>query len=341
MANNKPNVPSIYTIGKFLKEDSLLPIYFFYGDDNYALENAVKAVEKAVEPLLASEFDKEIINAEEKTIVELMDLASVFPFGSTKKIIILKDFDELKGDKKQFGSYIKDPAPSTVLVILKYGNIQNYNALPYSLLLEKNYLFEANELKGKELVNWIVKYSAKNGKTISEENAELLLDIVGENRSIIEMQLQKIFTYLGDNKEIRLDVIKSVASQLKEYIIFDLLNAIGSRNKSKAVEILLNLLSQGDENKQALFILVMLNKYFMGIAQITELEKGNLPEQSKAKIIGTHPYYYKDYVRAGRFFKEEKMLNISRALLKTDVMLKTTSANARTLMLMLLAEIFQ
>jgi DNA polymerase-3 subunit delta len=341
MANNKSDVQSIYSIGKFLKEDSLLPIYFFYGDDNYALENAVKAIEKAVDPLLTSEFDKEIINAEEKTIVELMDLASVFPFGSKKKIIILKDFDELKGDKKQFGSYVKDPAPSTVLVVIKYGKIQNHNTLPYSLLLEKNYLFEANELKGKELVNWIVRYSAKNGKTISEDNAELLLDIVGENRSMIEMQLQKIFTYLGDNKEIRLDVIKSVASQIKEYIIFDLLNAIGSMNKSKAVEILLNLLSQGDEDKQALFILVMLNKYFTGIAQIPELEKGNLTDQSKAKIIGTHPYYYKDYVRAGRFFKEEKMLNISRALLRTDVMLKTTSANARTLMLMLLAEIFQ
>ena len=341
MANNKSDVQSIYSIGKFLKEDSLLPIYFFYGDDNYALENAVKAIEKAVDPLLTSEFDKEIINAEEKTIVELMDLASVFPFGSKKKIIILKDFDELKGDKKQFGSYVKDPAPSTVLVVIKYGKIQNHNTLPYSLLLEKNYLFEANELKGKELVNWIVRYSAKNGKIISEDNAELLLDIVGENRSMIEMQLQKIFTYLGDNKEIRLDVIKSVASQIKEYIIFDLLNAIGSMNKSKAVEILLNLLSQGDEDKQALFILVMLNKYFTGIAQIPELEKGNLTDQSKAKIIGTHPYYYKDYVRAGRFFKEEKMLNISRALLRTDVMLKTTSANARTLMLMLLAEIFQ
>ena len=341
MANNKSDVQSIYSIGKFLKEDSLLPIYFFYGDDNYALENAVKAIEKAVDPLLTSEFDKEIINAEEKTIVELMDLASVFPFGSKKKIIILKDFDELKGDKKQFGPYVKDPAPSTVLVVIKYGKIQNHNTLPYSLLLEKNYLFEANELKGKELVNWIVRYSAKNGKIISEDNAELLLDIVGENRSMIEMQLQKIFTYLGDNKEIRLDVIKSVASQIKEYIIFDLLNAIGSMNKSKAVEILLNLLSQGDEDKQALFILVMLNKYFTGIAQIPELEKGNLTDQSKAKIIGTHPYYYKDYVRAGRFFKEEKMLNISRALLRTDVMLKTTSANARTLMLMLLAEIFQ
>ena len=271
MANNKSDVQSIYSIGKFLKEDSLLPIYFFYGDDNYALENAVKAIEKAVDPLLTSEFDKEIINAEEKTIVELMDLASVFPFGSKKKIIILKDFDELKGDKKQFGSYVKDPAPSTVLVVIKYGKIQNHNTLPYSLLLEKNYLFEANELKGKELVNWIVRYSAKNGKTISEDNAELLLDIVGENRSMIEMQLQKIFTYLGDNKEIRLDVIKSDASQIKEYIIFDLLNAIGSMNKSKAVEILLNLLSQGDEDKQALFILVMLNKYFTGIILQTRI----------------------------------------------------------------------
>ena len=341
MANSKPEVPSIYTISKYLKEEAILPIYFFFGDDNYALENGVKAVEKAVDPLLSSEFDMEIVNSEERTIVEVMDLASAFPFGSEKKLIILKDFDELKGDKKQFGTYVNDPTPSTIMVITKYGNIQNFNALPYSVLLEKNYLFEANELKGRELITWIVKYSLKNGKTITVENAGLLIDIVGENRSLVEMQLQKIFTYLGDSKEIKLDVIKNVASQLKEYIIFDLLNAIGSRNKSKAVEVLLNLLTQGDRNKQALFILTMLNKYFTSLAQIDELEKEKMTEQAKAKIVGTHPYYYKDYIKASRFFKEDKMLYISRALLKADMTLKTTSADAKTVMLILLAEIFQ
>jgi DNA polymerase-3 subunit delta len=341
MANNKTEVPTIYTIGKFLKEDSILPIYFFFGDDNYSLENGVKAVENAVEPLLASEFDKEIINAGERTIIEVMDMASAYPFGSGKRLIILKDFDELKGDKKLFGNYAKDPSPSTVMIITKYGGIQNFNVLPYTVLIKKNYLFEANELKGRELITWIIKYAAKNGKTITYENAELLLDTVGENRSLIEMQLQKIFTYLGNNKEIRLDVIKSVASQLKEYIIFDLLNAIGNRNKTKAVEVLINLLAQGDREKQALFILAMLNKFFTGIAQIPELEKENITEQVKAKIIGTHPYYYKDYIKAARIFKEEKMLSISRALLKTDVMLKTTSSDVKTLMLMLLTEIFQ
>jgi DNA polymerase-3 subunit delta len=341
MANNKVEVPSIYSIGKFLKREYLLPIYFFFGNDNYAIENAIKAVENAVEPMLTSDFDKEIINAEESTVVEVMDLASAFPFGSAKKLIILKNFDELKGDKKQFSTYVKDPSPTTVLLISQYGTISNFNAEPFSMLLEKNFIFEANELKGKELVNWIVKYVSKNGKIISGDNAELLIDTVGENRTLIEMQLQKIFTYLGDNKEIRLDVIKNVASQLKEYIIFDLLNAVGSRNKSKAVEVLFNLLAQGDENKQALFILAMLNKYFTGIAQVPELEKGNLTEQAKARIIGTHHFYYKDYVKASRFYKENKMLNVTRALLKTDLTLKTTSSDVKTIMLMLIAEIIQ
>ncbi|MCX6152131.1 MAG: DNA polymerase III subunit delta [Ignavibacteriales bacterium] len=341
MAKKKVEVPSIYTIGKFLKKETLLPIYCFYGDDTFSIENAVKAVEKVVDPFLTSDFDKEIINAEERTVVEVIDLALAFPFGSEKKLIILKDFDELKGDKKQFAPYVKNPSASTVMLITKYGNIANLEAEPFAALLDKNFLFEANELKGKDLSSWIVKFAAKNGKIISTENAELLIDTVGDNRTLIEMQLQKIFTYLGDNKEIRLDVIKSVASQLKEYIIFDLLNAVGSRNKSKAVEVLFNLLAQGDEDKQALFILAMLNKYFTSIAQIPELEKDNITEQAKARIIGTHPYYYKEYVKASNFYKEPKILKISRALLNADVTMKTTSTDTKTVMLMLLAEIFQ
>ncbi len=340
MAKQKKEIPSIYSIGKYLKPDSLLPIYFFCGNDTFAIESATKALEKIIQPLLTSDFDKETINGNECSVFDVIDIASSFPFGSEKKLIVLKDFDELKGDKKQFSSYVKNPSPSTILIINKYTEVSNPDAEPYTSLYEKNYIFEANELKGNELSSWIVKYVAKNNKTISTENALALIDIVGENRSIVEMQIQKIFSYLGTNKEITLEIIRSLSSRLKQYNIFDLWGAIGKRNKARALEITLNIMGQDDEAKQALYIIVMLNKYFTSLAQIPELEKENSNEFAKAKSIGTHPFFYKDYVKASAFFNEKKLKNIFQSLMEADMTMKSTASDPKAVITLLITKLF-
>ncbi|MDP4191702.1 MAG: DNA polymerase III subunit delta [Bacteroidota bacterium] len=336
MAKSKISVPSIFLISKFLKQDSLLPIYFFFGEDSYSIDNAVKAVETAVQPFLSSDFDKEIISGKDRTIAEIIDLASAFPFGTERKLIILKDFDELKGDKKIFANYVKNPPSFTTLVISKHGAISNLEAEPYSSLRKYSYIFEANELKGEELIAWIIRYSARKQKAISHENASMLLSIVGENRSLIEMQLQKIFAYLGEEKEITHEIIQKQSSALKEYTIFDLQNAIGLRNRTKAVEIANNLLDKG---KEALFIIVMLTRYFTALAQIPELEKNGLSDQEAARIVGTHSFFYKDYKRASLFYRNQKLIKVGKALFNADLTIKTSSIDPKTVITMLLAEI--
>ena len=94
MAKAKSNIPSIYDIAPYLKEEKLLPIYFFIGSDGFTIDAAVQAVTKAVDPLLSSDFDKETINPEKnQNISGLIDIASAFPFGSGKKLIIVKNFE--------------------------------------------------------------------------------------------------------------------------------------------------------------------------------------------------------------------------------------------------------
>ena len=338
MAKTKVPVPSIYSLGKFLKKDSFLPIYFFYGEDTYSIENAARAVENALQPLLSSDFDKEVLNGKERTVVEIIDSASAFPFGTEKKLIIVKDFDELKGDKKKFSHFASNPPQFTTIIFTKNGSISNVEAEPYNTFLKKGYLFEANELKGGELASWIVKYAARKSKVISSENAALLVDTVGENRSLIEMQLQKIFAYLGEEREISRETIFNISSALKEFTIFDLQNAIGAGNKTKALETAYNLLEKG---KDVLFIVSMLNRYFTAVAQVPELTKGNVPDGEAARTIGTHPYYYKDYKKAAQFYKDQRLLRVARALYKADLSVKTTSADPKTVVTILLAEIFQ
>ena len=58
------SIQNINAVKNYLKPEKLLPVFYLCGEDSVAIDNALKAIEKTVEPLLASELDKEIINCE-------------------------------------------------------------------------------------------------------------------------------------------------------------------------------------------------------------------------------------------------------------------------------------
>ncbi len=334
----KSKAPAIQDIEKQLKQKKILPVYYLFGEDSYSVDITFEAIEKAVQPLITSDFDKEVLYGENQSFTNIIGLASTFPFGSEKKLIIVKQAEKLKDkkEKKEIVSYFESPAEFTVLVFLHEGTITNPASEPYKTLANQGYLFEAKELKGKSLIDWLISTVEKNGKTISYDNAQLLTDISGENRNALESQLEKIFIYVGDNKEITIESIRGLSTSLKQYTIFDLQNAIGKKNKSAALKVLFNLLKNGMEPIQ---VIAMLNKYFTSLARLNELVATNTNEFQVARIMGTHPFYLKDYHSARRMYSDKHLTDAFSALLKADLSIKTTSLDDYTLLSVLIAEI--
>ena len=60
----------------------------------------------AFKPQLSSEFDKEVIHCTpDKDLTDILNIATAFPLGTGKKLVVLKDFDKIK-DKKKLKSYV-------------------------------------------------------------------------------------------------------------------------------------------------------------------------------------------------------------------------------------------
>ncbi|MBK7631609.1 MAG: DNA polymerase III subunit delta [Ignavibacteriales bacterium] len=334
----KSKAPAIQEIEKQLKQKKILPVYYLFGEDSYSIDSIVDVIEKTVQPFITSDFDKEVLYGENQSFASIIGLASTFPFGSDKKLIIVKQAEKLKDkkEKKEIVNYFQSPTEFTVLLFIHDGAISNPASDPYKTLANEGFLFEAKELKGKSLIDWLITTVEKNGKTISYDNAQLLTDISGENRNTLESQLEKIFIYVGDKKEITIDSIRGLSTSLKQYTIFDLQNAIGKKNKSAALKVAINLLKNGMEPIQ---IIAMLNKYFTSLARLNELTTTNTNEFQIARIMGTHPYFLKDYHSARRIFSDEHLTSSFSALLKADLAIKTTSLDDYTLISVLIAEI--
>jgi DNA polymerase-3 subunit delta len=333
----KSKAPSILEAIAEIKKRKFKPVYYFFGEDAYNLSFTLHTLEESFKSILKSDFDKETIYSEDKSISEILGLATSFPFGSEKKLIMVKEAEKIR-DKKPLKEYAASPTEFTVIVFFHNGSITNLNSEPYKTLYNNNFLFEAKELKGKNLIDWIINEADSKGKNLSEENAQVMIDIVGENRNMLEDQLEKICVFISKGKEISIESIQKVSSELKQFNIFDLQNAIGLKDKVKSLTVAYNLLDNGAEPT---FIIAMLTRYFTGLSKITELRSKNVPDMEAARIVGTHHFYYPGYIKARKLFSDQKLVEVFRSLLKADVSVKTTSADNKTIIALLISEILQ
>ncbi|MFA3782504.1 DNA polymerase III subunit delta [Melioribacteraceae bacterium 4301-Me] len=336
---SKPKIQSVNELPNCLTKKKLQPVFFFFGEDFYSIDNAVKMVLEAVQPLIASEFDKEIISIEKggKSLSEILDNAYTFPFGGKKRLIIIKNFEKTT-DKKLLINYLKQPPEFTILVIAYYDKITDVSKEPFNTLNKFNFIFEAKKPDEDDLSIWIAEKAKENKITISNENAKMLIDIVGNDKFLIEMQLKKIYNFLNEGDEITLEIIQNLASYTKEFSIFDLQDALGKGDKLKALDIAYNLLDNGNE---ITYILAMLTKFIATVAQSTEMISQNVNDNEASKKIGVSWAYYVNCKKAKYFLSDKHLLNASMALLEADAMVKTMSVDVKTIISMLISNMIK
>ncbi|KUG26646.1 dna polymerase iii delta subunit [hydrocarbon metagenome] len=326
---------SLYELPDLIKGDKLPPVIFLCGEDSYAIDGAVRLLIEVIEPQLGSDFDKEIISAEKKSSAQqIVDLLFAFPFGGSKKLVVVKDFANVD-DKKIFSEIISSPPDYLYLIITQPGKVNATKIEPYASLHKNKYMFEAEKLKQHELADWLVKHAKKNKTILSYENALALTEIVGEEKSLLEMQMQKFYDNLGEEKEITFDIITNLASSTRKYTTFNLQDAVGKGNKSKALEIAYNLLDNGTEIGQ---MISMLNTYCLFNAQSLEFSRKKIDLSEAAKLAEANYFYFMNSTKQNIFKDKKRLMKASDALLKADISVKTSTADHKTILTMLISE---
>jgi DNA polymerase III delta subunit len=141
--------------------------------------------------------------------------------------------------------------------------------------------------------------------------------------------------FLNEGDEINLDVIKSLSSYTKEYSIFDLQNSIAKGDKANSLKVGYNLLEKG---KEMPYILAMLTKFVSIVAQSMELTKYS--DFDASKKIGISKYYYMNSKNAPFLKEHRRLYQVVNALYETDLALKTSSKDEKTLFTILISKIF-
>src|ERR1700690_1013979 len=102
-----------------LKQGKILPLYLFFGEEEFLIQEAVDLViNKVVDPG-ARDFNFNTLYCKDTSSSALVNLCQTLPFMSKKRLVIAKEIDVFKAaDLEELIPYLNDPSPSTCLLLL-------------------------------------------------------------------------------------------------------------------------------------------------------------------------------------------------------------------------------
>ncbi|MEK6742030.1 MAG: DNA polymerase III subunit delta [Nitrospirota bacterium] len=230
---------------KSLKQGKLLPLYLFFGEEEFLVQEAVDLIiSKAVDPG-ARDFNFNTVYCKGSSGNEIVNLAQTFPFMSERRLVIAKEIEALKaGDLEELVTYLKSPSPTTCLVMIS-------NQLKY----EKKAVISAVEANGAavrfyalldgEMLGWIDRWARQRGLAIQRDAAQYVWQTLGNDLQAISNELEKTAIYIKVRKNITYDDVKAVVGDFRDYTPFDLAAALGAKNREKAFLILSRLVQEG------------------------------------------------------------------------------------------------
>jgi DNA polymerase III subunit delta len=301
------------------KAGKFAPIYLFHGEEDFLIEQLCNQIVRYALSPEDHDFNLDVLYASEIDGSQLINAVTSYPMMAERRLVLVKNLQHLD-DKAQemLAKYSQQPSPSSCLVMTA-SKIKANTLLSKS---KKHFtVFEAKKLYDSKMPDWIRSHLAPYKITITNEAVRLLLASTGNSLRNINVELEKILLQLDDRLEISVKDVERVVGISKQYNIFELCDAVGSRNIGNGLAIANRMLQAGES---AVGMLVMLTRHFFILARIKEYKAQRMQENSMARELKIHPYFFKNYLRQAGQFNRDQLRDAFSMLLDADVNLKSS-----------------
>ena len=315
-----------------IKNRDLKNTYLFYGREYYLIENAIKEIKSTLNEGMI-DFNLDIVDGRDTTLDQLISSIETLPFMDDRKIVILKDFELLKGKKKNFSDddekyftdYIDNIPQSTILFLVVYGDVDKRKSL-IKKISKNGIVFNCDKLSDMDLFKWVKKKFELNEVII--DNAQIMYFIEQEGYrdkssektlSDLENEINKISSFVGSNNKVTNDIIDQLSQKKVENDIFKLIDYIGNKNSSDALKILSDMLYEGES---VFGIFSMIARQFKVIMQVRQLQIQGHSSKSIADRLKLHPFVVGKALKQTKNFSDDVIVDILNNILENDFKIK-------------------
>lgn len=311
-------------------ESAVSTLYFFYGDETFLIEDAVKRVHQKIfgttELRPSENLSLEVFYGSERPTDAIVNATLSLGFFSTQKMILVKEAGSFKEkDFKALTKLIDEPIEGSTLVFILEGSLPRSKF--YKTLSEKSVTVNFKTPYEREFPQWIQYLAKSQGLTLGNQVPHLLLSRIGTNLLAINNELQKLKLAAGDKTLIDDELVQNWIAQSKEESVFDLANAIGSHDQTRSFTLLRRLLFQG---QTAVGLVAIVARHLRILLQ--------LKISKDTSSLGIPPFFMKEYQRQSQNWSLESLSSAIQDLRQAESLLKSSSTSADLVMSKFIAD---
>mgnify|MGYP004560069299 FL=1 len=329
-------MPSITEIElkKQISANDFAHLYFLYGEEKYLIRHYTSLIiKKAVDPAFA-DFNLHVYDAKNIDFDEVSQAAEALPMMSERTLIVIKDLASDNLNAEMSGGFLKliSDIPDTTVILISNSSVDvNMKSAKGKKILAKideygcSVAFEHAGLN--QLIKLVEKGAQSRNCTISPSDARYLLNLIGDDMTVIINELDKICAYKKDG-EIHREHIDAVVVKNVQARVFDLAKALTAGNCDLAMDILDTLVSMKEEPVNILGALIT---PYVDMYRAKVYVSGGLRAEDAARDFN---YKNKEFrltngARAASKYSVEQVRRFLDILDEADTLLKSSSTSGR------------
>jgi len=208
------------------------PLYCFWSEESFFLEEALSRAVKTVIAGSPEEFNLDIFYPSSPP-QEVLDALTTLPLMAQRRLVVIKDYHQFsKPALNVLTPYFAKPYETACMLILsqkkpKFSSDFKWKIYPLSI-------------RETELPAWLKMVSKEKGVQMTDDAIESLIEIAGHDIGSLLMEVEKLKLMGG---KIGSQEVASSTSNMREYTAFHLTDAITAGQNTRAFRILKAILS--------------------------------------------------------------------------------------------------
>lgn len=297
------------------------------GRQSYLVQQAIEEIVKK-EIGTPDDFNYEVNDMYLMPIHEIINNIITLPFGSDKKVVVVKHPFMLVGDKptrfsldyneKEWLDYLDETVPHAVVIFECIADKVD-EARPVSKAMKKKAKWvTVQDIDKKEWVHYIEDSLRQAGVTYESSVISILEKRLQHNVQLLHNEIEKFLIYGG---KISREVAEALVPENSEDDIFTLTNAVLDRKLAAAISAYREL-KYTKKIDDAVNVIGQLANNLRLNYQVSILDRQGLNEGQIAQQLQLHPYRVKLAVNRARHTTSVQFLKLIDELNTLDIDIK-------------------
>jgi len=247
-----------------IKRGKFAPVYVLFGADSAAADELLRALKEALVQPGMEAFDFESVHADELEVPILLQHIRQPSVASKRRLVVVRGIDRLskgrakkreeRGERKeeqqtgQLGELLKGlaalPEACAVALTCDYSRPMQ-NALAGAGL--GKFVVDLRQPDGAELSALIHRRSKELGISLEPGAVQLLLDVSGDETTLLLGELEKLATAVEPGDSITAEDVRKLAGQSREFELNEYIGRVVRSDSAGALAVIERLCDWGEE----------------------------------------------------------------------------------------------